>query len=132
VAALVVPVPTGRPTFLASPRVDTLDDLDVEIAIIGVPYTVPYGMEGLRQYSSTAPAAIRKQSLRFVDFLSHYDYDFGGSILAGHDVKIIDCGDVAMEPGRHPQNSRRTTKATATFTSCRSTPTLTGATSVMG
>jgi agmatinase len=72
-------------------------------------------MEGSRQYSSTAPAAIREQSLRFVDFLAHYDFDFRGPILAGRDVTIVDCGDVAMEPGRYPENSRRTTEAIRTI-----------------
>jgi agmatinase len=108
---LTVPVPIGRPTFLDAPRVNDLAGLDADVAIIGVPYTVPYGMEGSRQYSSTAPETIREQSLKFVDFLTHYDYDFGGPIFAERDVKVVDCGDVAMEPGQYEANAHRASEA---------------------
>lgn len=41
--------------------------------------------------------------------MTHYDFDFGGDILASRDVTIVDCGDVAMEPGEYEANSRATT-----------------------
>lgn len=103
--ALLSPVAEGRPTFLRMPRCTDLTTLDADVAVIGVPYGVPYGMEGTTSPSSTAPAAVREQSLRMVPFLSHYDYDFGGEILAGRNVRIVDCGDVAMTPGRYDENN---------------------------
>jgi agmatinase len=112
-APRTVPVPSGRPTFLDVPRCDDLDRLDADIAVIGVPYGVPYGMAGATQISSTAPGTVREQSMRFPRFLTHYDYDFGGDIFNGRQVSIVDCGDVAMTPGVYEENSRVTTEVIA-------------------
>ena len=109
-AAQVVPIPTGSPTFLDSPRCDDLSTLDADIAIIGVPNGVPYSMDAVAQVSSTATATVRQQSMRFPRFLSHYDFDFGGEIFNQKDVKIVDCGDVKMTPGDYEGNSRATTE----------------------
>lgn len=109
-AADVVPVESGKPTFLDSPRCDDLSALDADVAVIGVPYTVPYSMAATTQVSSTAPETVRQQSMRFPRFLSHYDFDFGGDIFNGRQIKIIDCGDVKMTPGAYEENSRATTE----------------------
>ena len=106
---LTIPVPIGKPSFLDAPRCDDLASLEADLAVIGVRYGVPYGMEAVTSPSSTAPATIRQQSMRFAPFLSHYDYDFGGDIFAGREVRIVDCGDVAMQPGQFEANSRATT-----------------------
>lgn len=108
--AKISPIPLGRPTFLDMPRCDDLATLEADVAIIGVPYGYPYGMDGSTSPSSTAPAAMREQSVRWAPFLSHYDYDFGSDIFAGRDVRIVDCGDVAMEPGAYAANSAMTTR----------------------
>ena len=106
---LTIPVPIGRPSFVGAPRCDDLTALKADVAVIGVPNGVPYGMEAVTSPSSTAPATIREQSMRFIPFWGHYDFDFGGDLFAGRDVRIVDCGDVAMEPGRFEANSRATT-----------------------
>jgi agmatinase len=103
------PVPLGRPTFLDAPRVDDLARLKADVAIVGVPFGYPYDMEGSTSASSTAPAAIRAQSVRWAPYLTHYDYDFGADIFAGREVRIVDCGDVAMTPGDFAGNSAATT-----------------------
>jgi agmatinase len=105
----IVPVPVGKPTFLDSPRCDDLDTLTADVAVIAVPYGYPYDMEGANNASATAPAAIREQSVRWAQYLKHYDYDFGADIFAGRDVRIVDCGDVAMTPGDYAGNSAATT-----------------------
>jgi agmatinase len=107
--ARIVPVPLGKPTFLDAPRLDDLGGLDADVAIIGVPYGYPYDMAGSTSPSSTAPAAVREQSVRWAPYLSHYDYDFGGDIFAGRAVRIVDCGDVAMTPGDFAGNAAATT-----------------------
>ncbi|HMM43783.1 MAG TPA: arginase family protein, partial [Thermomicrobiales bacterium] len=93
------------------PRCLDLNALEADIAIIGVPYGVPYHMAGATQISSTAPGTVREQSMRFPRFLTHYDYDFGGDIFNGKNVTIVDCGDVEMTPGAYEENSRATTQA---------------------
>lgn len=109
--AKVNPIPIGRPTFLDIPRCTDLSTLNAHVAIVGVPFGVPYD-NGL-DYSmaaSFAPSEIREQSLSFSPwYASHYDYDLGGDLFAGRDVKIVDCGDVAMVPGRWEENSHGTT-----------------------
>ncbi len=108
-SARTVPISDGRPTFAGFPRCHDLDNLAADVAIIGVPYGTPYGMEGSTSPSSTAPAAIREQSLRWSPYLTHHDYDFGGDLFNGRAIRIVDCGDVAMAPGCYEENSRATT-----------------------
>ena len=104
-----IPVPLSQPTFADFPRCDDLDTLDAHIAIIGVPFGVPASMESSRAPSSTAPAAIREESLRFGKYLTHLDIDLGGPLLNNRDIRIVDCGDVAMTPGNLAANSAATT-----------------------
>ena len=111
-SASVKPIPADRPTFLGVPRCTDLSALDAHVAIIGVPFGVPYDLE-YSAAASRAPGAIREQSMRYVPwYLTHYDYDFDGDLFAGRAVRIADCGDVAMAPGRWEENSR---VATATI-----------------
>ena len=105
----LVPVPLGQPTFLDSPRLDDLAALEADVAIVGVPFGYPYDMAGSTSPSSTAPAAVRQQSVRWAPYLRHYDYDFGGEIFAGRSVRLVDCGDVAMRPGDFAGNAAATT-----------------------
>ncbi|MGH2549354.1 MAG: agmatinase [Thermomicrobiales bacterium] len=107
--ARVIPVPVGEPAFLGGERCDDLEALAADIAIIGVPFGVPYDMAGSTSPSSASPQAIRAQSLGLGRFLTHYDFDFGGDLLAGRAVRIVDCGDVAMQPGQYEANSAATT-----------------------
>jgi len=109
VSARVNPIPVGRPTFLDVPRCTDLTALDAHVAVIGVPFGVPYELD-YSTAASLAPSAIREQSMRFAPwYLTHYDYDLGGDLFAGRAVRIVDCGDVAMVPGEWEENSRVTT-----------------------
>lgn len=108
-ANLTTPVAAHAATFLGMPRCDDLASIEADIAIVGIPDTIPHDLASSRQPSSAAPAAIRSASLRLVPFLSHYDYDFGGPILAQRDVRIVDCGDVRADLGDYQANSQRAT-----------------------
>jgi agmatinase len=104
--------PAGGTTFLDSPLVDDLATLEADVAVLGIPYGVPYGMRGVAGPSSAAPAAIRAKSAEGAyRTLHHYDYDFDGDVLAGNEVRIVDCGDVPGDPLDIPGNSRRATEA---------------------
>jgi agmatinase len=104
-----MPVPLGKPTFFDAPRCDDLMTLVADVAVLGVPFGYPYDMTGSMSASATAPAAIRAQSARWSEYVDHFDYDFGSDIFAGRQVRIVDCGDVAMTPGDFAGNSRATT-----------------------
>src|SRR5262249_16465110 len=101
--------PVGRPSLFDAPRCRDLDILDADLAVLGVPFSVPYDL--LRSSrGSTAPQTIREQSMRFTPrYQSHYDFDFGGDLLAGRRVEIVDCGDVATSPATIPENPSRIT-----------------------
>lgn len=105
------PVPEGQPTFLNMPRCTDLDSLDADIAFIAVPFGVHYDFAASRETASAAAPAIREQSLHLANYLTHYDWDFGGDILAGRDIRIVDCGAVHMEPGEYQANNAATTAA---------------------
>jgi agmatinase len=111
--ALLAPVPDDRPTFLGVPRCTDLGTLAADVAIVGVPFGVPYDLQTAAA-QSRAPAALREQSMRYVPWYgSHYDFDFGGDLFAGRAVRIVDCGDVAMKPGRWDENTRAATDVIA-------------------
>jgi agmatinase len=112
-AAKTIPVPAGQPSFIDAPRCDDLATLEAEIAIIGVTDGYPYSMADTTSQSHAAPRTIRHQSLRMVEFLGHYDFDFGGPLLGDKPPRIVDCGDVAMEPGQFAANSQAVTEVIA-------------------
>ena len=105
--------PAGDLTFLNMPLVTHLEALDADIAVIGIPYGVPYDMQGVAGGSSTAPSAIRARSLAFGTgrFLEHYDFDHGGSLLGERPPRVVDCGDVRGDPLDIPGNASRATAA---------------------
>lgn len=111
VTARTDPVPIGRPSFLGAQRCNDLGSLDVDVAVVGVPYTTPADLADLWADCSSAPGALREQSLCWASSLDHYDFDFRGAVFAGRSVRIGDCGDVAMRPGQYEENSRAATAA---------------------
>jgi agmatinase len=92
-------LPREEPTFLGVDRCADLNTLDTDIAIVSVPFGLPYDMPGSTSPSSGSPRGIRAQSLGLDRYLTLCDYDFGGELFAGRPVRIADCGDVAMMPG---------------------------------
>ena len=89
------------PSFAGLPVCTQLNDLEADIAIIGIHYVSPYPQRlpanAAKTAVDTAPDAIRRQSSRFIDHLGHYDFDFDDVLLAGRQVRVVDCGDVDKE-----------------------------------
>jgi agmatinase len=104
------PVPIGRPSFLDAVRCDDLDSLDADLAVVGVPYTTPSDLARSRAACSAAPGVLREQSLTLAGSLRHHDFEFGGELFAGRRIRIVDCGDVAMAPGRFEANNLAVTE----------------------
>jgi agmatinase len=101
----------GFTSFLGLPIADDPRALDADIAILGIPYGVPYAMSGVSPGTALAPGAIRAASDRYHDTLDHYDFDLDGPLLDGRDVRIVDCGDVPADPRDIPGNMARATAA---------------------
>lgn len=107
----LIPVPAGSPTFLDTPQCEDLAALDADVAILGVPFGVPYALD-YSTAASAAPRAIREQSMKYVPwYRTHYDFDFSGVLFAGRSLRVVDCGDVAMTPGAWAENGAATTAA---------------------
>lgn len=101
----------GFTSFLGLPSADDLHALETDIAILGIPYGVPYEMSGVCPGTALAPGAIRAASDRYHDTLDHYDFDLDGPLLDGRGVRIVDCGDVPADPLDIPGNMARATAA---------------------
>jgi agmatinase len=110
-SGLFEPVPPGKPTFIDAPRLEDLASLDADIAITGMVGGVPYDMVGSTFPAGRATSTIREQSTRYVPLLSHYDFDLGGDVFAGRDVRIVDCGNILLTPGKYEQNVVQATTA---------------------
>lgn len=87
-------------SFAGLPVCEQLNDMEADIAFIGIHYVSPYPqtLPATRAMEETAPDAIRHKSLYFKDHLEHYDFDFNDVLLAGRRVKMVDCGDVDRQP----------------------------------
>jgi agmatinase len=102
-------------SFAGLPVCTQLSDLEAGIAIIGLHYVSPYPQRLPATTASTvveaAPDAIRRQSSIFIDHLDHYDFDFNDLLLAGRQVRMVDCGDVDRQVTGGEQNAERITAA---------------------
>ena len=81
--------------FLGFPLNLDLENLDAHIAILGVPYGLPYYPNELSNDQSTAPDTLRAnaQDAAWEEprTLEHFDWDLGGSLLNDTYIKIVDC-----------------------------------------
>ena len=83
------------------PLVLDLDNLEADIAILGIPYGLPYRPHEMANDQSRAPDAIR-QGPSYVPYtLSSYDWDLDGYLLDGRDITVVDCGNVSADLNDH-------------------------------
>jgi agmatinase len=85
-------------TFMGFPFAPDLDRLDAHFAVIGMPYGDPYTMDELINDQTNAPTAIRRASQRMSHGLDRWDFDIGGTLFDGTDIKVVDVGDVPGDP----------------------------------
>ena len=69
---------------------DTLVDVGAHVGILGLPYGAPYSMEDVTNDQSNAPTAIRRSWQRALRALERWDFDLGGPLLDGKDIRIRD------------------------------------------
>jgi len=98
-------------TFLDFPFAEDLDQLKADIAILGIPFGMPYQSGAEANDQSRAPDAIRQASFDIDYTRNHFDWDLGGPLLDGRDIKIIDCGNVTMEMPDHKEHYQRAEQA---------------------
>ncbi len=84
-------------TFFNFPFIDDLDDLEADVAIIGMPYGDPYTVDEMINDQTNGPTAVRRASKRVLQALDRYDFDIGGPIFNGQAVRVVDVGDIVAE-----------------------------------
>ena len=104
----------GFTSFLDAPVHPDVATLDADVAVLGVPYAVPYAMGQVR--SAGAPAYLRDKSLRVRRAMqASRNFDRGSTPADLSRIRIVDCGDVPFDPADVLQGVQRTTRAVRTI-----------------
>ncbi len=106
---LTEPPGNGVRTFLNYALQQDLEKLSADIAVLGIPFGMPYEPGSTPNDQSNAPNAIR-QATSDADVAytrDHFDFDLGGDLLDGRDIRIVDCGNVTADPSDPKQHYRR-------------------------
>lgn len=85
-------------TFLNFPLCTDLSSLQAHVAILGIPYGDPYSMGEVTNDQTNAPTAVRAMSDKVSFGLDQWDFDIGGTLFDGRDIRVVDCGDVLADP----------------------------------
>ncbi len=116
-------------TFLGVPSVtpDGLAAGSADVAILGLPFGVPYPTPGLTAGCADAPAAVRARSQRLARFADHHDFDLDGPMLVGSPpLRIVDAGDVAGSADEGQGNATRAEAAVRALLDAGAVPILIG------
>ena len=110
----IVELPGESPcTFLDLPFVDQLENLQADIALLGIPFGMPYTSDTMANDQSRAPDAIRhftnKTDIAYT--LNHFDWDLRGPLLDNRSIKVVDCGNVTADMSDHRQHYIRAEQA---------------------
>ncbi len=106
-----------RGTFLDFPLVTDFDNFEADIAILGIPFGMPYEPSTMANDQSRAPDALRRATssadsantspVGSTYTRNHFDWDLGGPLLDGCDLKVVDCGNVTADMNDHKEHYRR-------------------------
>lgn len=102
----------GR-TFLNFPLELDLQNMDADIAVLGIPFGKPYSAASMANDQSRAPDVLRHtptdEDITYTR--THYDWDLGGYLLDDRDIKVVDCGNVISDPANHSLHYEMAEKA---------------------
>ncbi len=99
-------------SFIAAPTEPDLARLDADVAVFGFPLVTPYDIRGASLDSAHAPSAVRGQSVWLGDPVDRHDFDLGGTVYDGKNVRVADCGDVRVDATDLPAAHARATAVT--------------------
>ena len=98
---------TPPSTFLEYPLALDLDNLAADIAILGIPFGMPYAPNEMANDQSRAPDAFRLCSPEADLTKNHFDWDLGGPLLDNRPIRVVDCGNVTADMSDHAEHYRR-------------------------
>jgi len=111
-------------TFLGLP---SAGDEPADVAILGIPFGVPYPSPGSTAGCADAPAAIRARSRRLANFADHHDFDLEAPMLIGSPpLRVVDAGDVDGTTEDGAGNSASAESAVRALLAAGSTPIVLG------
>jgi len=113
-------------TFLDLPLALDLDSLEADIAILGIPFGMPYSVDTMANDQSRAPDAIRAAAEDTDYTLNHFDFDLGGPLFDGRDIRVVDCGNVTADSSDHAEHYRRAEEAVRKIRKAGATPIILG------
>jgi agmatinase len=116
-------------TFLGLPAIDSagLAEQRPDVAILGIPFGVPYPSPGPTAGCADAPAAIRARSRRLANFADHHDFDLDAPMLVGSPpLRVVDAGDVEGTPEDGAGNAARAESAVRAVLDAGSAPLVLG------
>jgi len=119
------PRPGRHRSFLDLPLALDLDRLEADVAILGVPYGLPYSVQEAVNDQSNAPTAVRQASYQLSDGGAQWDFDFDGPLEA-RPVRVVDCGDVTAVLGDPQEHYRRAERAVAKIAAAGALPIVIG------
>lgn len=85
-------------TFFNFPLLRDFENFNAHIAILGLPHGNPYTEDEAFNDQSNAPTAIRLASQWACRAHHRWDFDLGGTLFNGQDIRAVDCGDIAFDP----------------------------------
>jgi agmatinase len=109
--SLTVPARQTPATFLHSEYAPDLDNLKADIAFLGIPYGQAYTYEDIVNDQSNGPTAMRAANNKILRDLTRYDFDIGGPLLDGKNIRMVDCGDIRNDPTDRLAHIRRSEQA---------------------
>ena len=109
-SSLAVAPPGMQAGFLAAPFT-SIEALDADFAVLGIPHGVPYHVRNLAPSVADAPRAIRERSARYGRMTGHYDFDLGRALADPLPPRLADCGDVPCDPRDLPGSAARAAQA---------------------
>jgi len=114
---IITQPPAGGRGFADLPVVTDLARLEADVAILGIPFATTYDVAGPVNDSASSPTAVRAATRSEGRDLFHHDFDVDGPLLAGRDIRIVDCGDVpgGPQPADGPANRARAEAAVRTI-----------------
>ena len=119
--------PGTRPrTFLDFPLALDLDALDADIAILGIPFGMPYSPESMANDQSRAPDAIPAAADDTGYTRTHFDFDLGGPLLDDRSIRVVDCGNVTADTADHAEHYRRAESSVRKIRKAGATPIILG------
>jgi agmatinase len=108
---LTVPPRKEYQSFHDLPIVLDLDEIEADVAILGIPYSDPYTIDEVTNDQTNAPTLIRRFCQRALRGLERWDFDLGGPLFDGKDIRVVDIGDVPGDPRDLANHYRRAEQA---------------------